>query len=651
MNEMMGILYVVRFVLCGVALGVFFAKLNIFTNYSKNCVFGIGFCSTPFFISLFDYVGGLIISGIPAFILVICLPLLAIIYITMPSNRQIIFKMINEYKSFISGFKGKKYWIINSFEKVYKSIVLSGSFLLTIILFAYFIFACNRDLIESDRSHYELQARYFAETRDSVSIDNYEDEKYGTVFRDDHGPLWAVYIADARMCSLEKEDYFNPLTIDMAYIMAVICWLGMITVTALIITGSIWSGLLAILMAGMYKYSFFYSIIGSRDAFRIIGILLLGLYVLEICLRLYKRADLKEQVVKRNDSVATILFCYLCMQGHGGNAYVMLGLFIVFGLIALIKKMQLKELIGMAVCVLAGTVSGALKTIFMYLETGNLSSNSTLVFEGTKAAERYKQMGQEDALSTSASAAYEFADKIIVFLGIAGIIYCMATLYIKLKNHEKKIYIIEIFSLLTIGMLLPVSGIMNFIGYNVSLYFIYQVRYRLYFLVLFSIVAAGVLTKIIQNNRKSNCVICGSTVLIIALSLNSTLSMYNSWNVKYYNSSVTASYKKYAEEIEEYAGNGNIYVMDQVFAYYFHKNPKLLYAPVARKLIVAKTEKEIERAIKEQNIKVIAFHPPEGWTFDFWLLPFYKYIENDENAEQIVLEAENGSELTIFVIK
>lgn len=651
MNEMIGMLYVVRFVLCGVALGVFFVKLNIFSNYSTNCVFGIGFCSTSLFISLFDYICGLIIPGIPAFILVIFLPLLAITYIMIPSHRQIIFKIENEYKSFISEFRGKKYWKINSFEKVYKCIVLSGSCLLAIILFTYFIFACNRDLIESDRSHYELQARYFAETRDSISIDNYEDEKYGTVFKDDHGPLWPVYIADARMCSLEKSDYFNPLTIDMAYIMTVICWLGMITVTALIITGSIWSGLLAILLVGMYKYSFFYSIIGSRDAFRIIGILLLGLYVLEICLRLYKRNDVKEQIMKRKDSVAIIFFCYLCMQGHGGNAYVMLGLFIVFGCIALIKKMSLKELLRMAVCVLVGTVSGALKTIFMYLETGNLSSNSTLVFEGTKAAERYKQMGQEDALSTSASAAYEFADRIIVILGIVSIVYCMATLYIKLRDNEKNIYIIEIFSLLTIGMLLPVSGIMNFIGYNVSLYFIYQVRYRLYFLVLFSIVAAGVLTKLIRNNKKSGYVICGSTVLFILLSLNSTLSMYDSWNVEYYNSSVTASYKKYAEKIEEYAGNGNIYVMDQVFAYYFHKNPKLLYAPAARKLIIAKTEKEIERAIKEQNIKVIAFHPPEGWTFDFWLLPFYKYIQNDENAEHIVLETENGGELTIYVIK
>lgn len=651
MDEFFGIIYVLRFVICGVAFGVLFIKLNIFSNYSTNSIFGIGFCSTPFFLALFDYVCGMVFPGIPAFILVISLPLLAVIFIMTSSNKLLIYGVITKcIKKIVALYKNKKHAKLNIIELLYKSFILSGACLLVIVLFVYFIMACNRDLYESDRSHYELQARYFAETRESISIDNYKDEKYGTVFTDDHGPLWPVYIADARMVSLEKGDYFNPLTIDMAYIMAVICWLGMIILTALIITGSIWNGLLAVLIVGMYKYSFLYSIIGSRDAFRITGILLLGLYVLEISLRLYKRNNLKEQIIKGKDYAVTILFCYLCMQGHGGNTYVMLGLFAIFGSIALTKKMPLKELTGMAACVLAGTICGALKTAFMYLETGSLSSNSTLVFEGTEAAKRYKQMGKENPLSTSASAVYETSDMIIVFLGMACIIYCLGKLYLKRKNKEGKIRIIEIFSLLTLGMLLPISGIMNFIGYNVSLYFIYQVRYRLYFLVLFSIVGAGVIGTAIRDKKKiASELLCG-IVLIIGLSLKTTLNMYDSWNVEYYNS-MTASYKKYAKDIEEYADDGNIYVMDQVFAYYFRKNPKLLYAPVARELITARTEKEIEGVIKEQNIKVIAFHPPEGWTFDFWLLPFYKYIQNDENAEQIVLKAESGSELNIYVVK
>ena len=74
MRELLGLFYIVRFIICGVALGVLFIKVNIFTFYSKNCIFGIGFCSTPFFLSFIEYICCIFVPGIPAQILVFGVP-------------------------------------------------------------------------------------------------------------------------------------------------------------------------------------------------------------------------------------------------------------------------------------------------------------------------------------------------------------------------------------------------------------------------------------------------------------------------------------------------------------------------------------------------------------------------------------------------
>lgn len=645
MRELLGLLYVVRFVICSAAIGVLFIKLNVFTNYSRNCVFGIGCCSTPFFIALFDYMCGLFIPGVPVFVLVIFPLLLAIIFVMVPVHREMICGVMSDCKKgFMAEFKGEKHLEIPLVKRIYQYFVLLTACSLLVVLFVYFILISNRDLYESDRSHYELQARYFAETRESVSIDNYKDEKYGTVFMDDHGPLWSVYIADARMVSFGQDDYFNPLTIDIAYMILLICCLSMIVITTRILTNNIWSGLLALLIVGMYRYAFTFSIEGSRDSFRMIGILLLSLYVLEVCLRLEKQHKTPKRIFKRKDCIVTILFCYFCMQGHEGNVYIMLGLFVVFGFISLGRNIRMQELINIAICVFIGTLLGALKTIYIYMETGNLSSDTTLVFEGTMAAEKYKQLVQRTWSWGSVLDTYKASDFLIIFLGVLGIGYCLYIFYHKRKN---KIQTIEIYALLIIGMLMPLFGVMNFLGYDVALSFIYQLRYRLYFLILFSIIGAGVLNLLMEKNL----VVCGSAILVALLSFKSTLESYNTWDVATVNS-ITASYKEYAREIDNYAEEGSVYVMSQKFAYYFYdNNPKLLYAPCARQLVIARTNREVEDAIKEQNIKVIAFEPTDGVTYDFEQLPFYNYLQYNENVEQIILNAEGGDTLPIFVIE
>lgn len=715
MRELLGVLYVIRFLLCGTAFGIFLIKLDIFTNYSKNLVFGVGVCSTPFFIAFWDYIWCLFFPGIPIPVLLLSLPLLSGIYLILPSNRRELCRIWKNTKEFIKNifFTGKtKYGITlcvvlslfftaillfmaygkndfsihiqqlftqivnkvsdslliktvillefflyiffkkkifnhKKFEALYKYLILLNTGLLTGILVSFCVQCADYNLFEHDRSHYELQARYFAEERDSISIDNYYDERYGTVFRDDHGPLWPVYIGDARMASLEKDDYFNPFTIDLAYYLATACCFGMMLLTTCILIGCRIEGMLALLIMCMYRYAWHFHILGSRDSFRIIGILMLSLYVLEICIRIFKRKGPHEKCLKKYEYFVIIFFCFLCMQGHGGNTYIMLGLFFAFGCMAVIKGMCLKELIGMSVSVLAGTILGMVKSITIYLETGKLSSSTIQVFEGTQVAENYRNLRKTSFAWAAVPDTYTYSDLLIIGIGLFGMFFFLKCLFKKWRRKEREVSNIEIFSLLTVGMLLPLTGLLNFLGYNASLSFILQLRYRLYFLMLFSIIGACLCEKVRKNKRWAE--LFGIVILISTLSLSNTLRYYlvrSAW----LNNSVTNSYRQFAADMERFSEDGNIYVVDEEFAYYFYKNPKLLYAPVAREVIVAQTEEEIKNAIKNLDIKVIAFNPPDTWAYDYQLIPFYEYLQDESNAKKVTLISDSGDELCIYVL-
>lgn len=716
MREFLGLLYVIRFLLCGTAFGVFLIKLNIFTNYSKNLVLGVGVCSTPFFIAFWDYILCLFLPGLPIPILLLSLPIVSSIYLIFPSNQRIIHKICKSIKESIKNhfFIGKvKYGIIISIvlsllftagllfmaygkndsatyiqqlflqiinkisdslvikvvillefffyilhikniinfkklETLYKCLILLNTGLLAGILVSFCVQCAGYNLYEHDRSHYELQARYFAEERDSVTIDNYHDERYGTVLKDDHGPLWPVYIGDARMASLGKDDYFNPLTIDLAYYLATACCFGMMILTTWILIGCRIEGMLALLIMCMYRYAWHFHILGSRDSFRMIGILLLALYVLEISIRIFKTNHPHERCLKKYEYFIIILFCFLCMQGHGGNTYIMLGLFLTFGCMAVVKRMRLQELIGMSMSVLIGTVLGMLKTITIYLETGYISSSTIRVFEGTEVAENYKNMQNTSFAWAAVPDTYTQSDLLIIVIGLFGMFFFLKSLFKKWRKKEREVSNIELFSLITAGMLIPLTGLLNFLGYNTSLSFIWQLRYRLYFLMLFSIIGACICEKARKNKRWVE--LLGIVILISTLCFSNTLRYYLARSTTMDNS-VTNSYRQFAANMERYSKDGNIYVVDEEFAYYFYKNPKLLYTPAAREVIVAETEKEIKDAIKNLDIKVIAFNPPDTWAYDYQLLPFYEYLQDERNAKQVTLTAENGDKLDIYVLK
>ena len=194
--------------------------------------------------------------------------------------------------------------------------------------------------------------------------------------------------------------------------------------------------------------------------------------------------------------------------------------------------------------------------------------------------------------------------------------------------------------------MMPLTGVMNFMGYNIALSYLRDTRYRLYFFVLLAIIGASAVKIYVKNNCRFKW---AGILLIVMLAFNSSMIPFKDMDVTEANS-MTGSWREFAERVEELAGDGEIYVQHEAFAYYFYKAPKLLYHPIVRELMIAKDEEEVEKVIKELNISVITFHPSMG-RYDFELLPLYDYLENSPDVEKMTLKASNDSNLPLYLIK
>ena len=207
------------------------------------------------------------------------------------------------------------------------------------------------------------------------------------------------------------------------------------------------------------------------------------------------------------------------------------------------------------------------------------------------------------------------------------------------------------------GMLLPLTGVLDFLGYECSRWFIAQIRYRMYFIMLLAIAGAWLLTRKYTDNLLKSFIAC-VLVIVGCLCLNAEYSRYSRYNINWLNTtiSIVRDYNRVANLLATDEFKGDIFTNDQVLLYHLYRNqslrhPKLLYHIYAKDLIQAKTDAEIEEAIFKLNIGIIIL-PQNGVAYhDYSLLPFWKYINESKTVSKLNLQDKfKRFKKTVFVI-
>lgn len=687
------ILYMVRIGLVGTAVGVLFMRTALFCKMRNGQIMAVGIASTPMIVSLADYLLGFVFIGWSSWFYYLVPVVVSVVWMLFHDNYKVVLSAFSEigqytrkvikkagdwifldfiiamgvvslesllynnscsFEEFRSAYVRPVFQSLNkpgmaagiiflavvaaSFTYAVMRMRKDGSLRMNVLLSAFMIlvgcgifigmsFNAQPD-IDSDRAHYQLDARYFCEDKNSWEIDNYTDEKYGSSLRDDHGPLWIMNLTDAQVLA-DAVGLDDPVRIvNYAIFWTYCCFYILLFLTASFISGKYSAGVVSLLLFNLYRYEVL-MIMGSRDAFRFIGLLLLYLYVSNIL------AEIMEGKARWYHYAFMTLFCYLSMNGHEGNVYIMLGMFLVVAVILIVKKTRLKNILLSGSAVLCGTLLGISKTISIYMETGRISSSTILPFHDTPVIQQIAEVNEKRADWETIWESYSLS---VLFMMVIGIIALIVMIAVSTVKKDKNLLI---YGILIAGMLLPMTGIMDWIGYECSRWFVEQLRYRMYFLMLFAIMGGWMLTR--SWAEKLLRYICGFMVAIVFglwLSVeNDRISFYNK---SYLTSCITVgeSYRELADTVASVT-DGNVFTRNQVILYYLHGTPKLLYHMYTEDLIQAKADAEIEAALEKLNVGAILL-PEDGLDYhDYSLLPFWDYINQNENFSQIKNE-DNG---------
>ncbi|MBR2674867.1 MAG: hypothetical protein IKE52_05375 [Mogibacterium sp.] len=619
-------LYFTRVVIIGLAIGVCFVRLRLFKKMSLNQTLLIGIASTPMLVSLFDYLLGFILVGAWSLLFYLLPIVFSIIIVAANKNYKLLAKACSEAKKYINEYgEGKESGRIGSR-------VRDVAYLAALLIFigtygVQSVFLIERPVLDPDRAHYELEARYFLEDKDSLAVDNYRDEKYGSSLEDDHGDLWVICLADAYIATDVAGSEETLICVNSSLLWTYFCFLLLLFLTASFTSKTYRAGIAAILLFNIY-HSTMDIIFGTRDAFRFVGLLLLLLYAIN------QYEDISSGRAKWYEYAFMALFCYLSMEGHEGNVYLMLGMFLVFALILLFMRTKFKDLVICGFSVLAGTLLGIKETITLFLTTGNLQSSTLLPFHDTPVIDQIAELNAGRADIEAIWASYSIPVRLMMLLGVIGLVSMLVYSIWKRKRTTL------IITLLICGLLLPMTGAMDWIGYDVSLWFFEQMRYRMTFLMLLAISGAWVLTRSIKSRHIlaifARIPFAAAFIAVMFFFLQVEQLRMVDYGELYLDYCIKRG--AYYEDIADRAAratHGSVFTQDQALLFYLHGNPKLLYHINAEDLIQAKTEEEIKAAIEKLNIGAIVL-PPNGLSYhDYALLPFWEYIISDESFGQI----------------
>lgn len=685
-------LYLIRVVIIGVAVGVFYIKCNLFGKMSRITIMMIGIASSPMFLSFFIYLLGLFFVGWSSWFYYVVPLIVAIVWIGCFKNYILILSVIKEagayltdqvknlgsglflnaigatgivffyalgfstndtFKEYVlaiyhslnlTGYLVAMFFVVSVFSTILyvtRKMVKDGVFIKNLFMLILFtVVGCSlylglsmngRPMRDTDRSHYEIEARYFAEDRNSWEIDNYTDEKYGSTLRDDHGPFWTVNLSDTYILAniLRIE---NPIRItNICILWAYICFHILLFSTASFIAGTKRAGTLALCLFDFYEHETSLMVYGSRDAFRFIGLLLLMLYVYNIF------SELLKNKVKGHQFLFLTLFCYFSMQGHEGNVYVMLGMFIFMGAVLLYYHVQARCLILCGISILFGTLLGITKTISLCLSTGRIDSSTLLAFHDTPVIAQMAENDAERIAWNTICASYSAPVFFMIILGVIGVI---GLLIISWKHKETETFI---YGIIIIGMIFPLTGVFDWIGYEFSRWCIEQLRYRMYFLMLFAITGAWMLTYS-WNSKRLRYILTWVVVFCFSVYLYQEDSKYKAYPRNHIvASNVLVEEYRQIGDIAAEASDGDAFVYNQVLLYYLKGNPRLIFHQYSEDLLQAKSEEEIQAAVDKLNIGTIIL-PASGLEYhDYSLLPFWKYINENDNFGMITQEERGGN--------
>lgn len=514
-----------------------------------------------------------------------------------------------------------------------------------------------------DESHYGMQARFFVEDRNSWEIDNYSGIKEGTILSDDHGPLWELVMADA--------EFFAEGKMNSGIVRMYISIIGILFYIAMfnyghILHGNI-CGILSVFLILFYRYSLSFTFGGDREAFRFLALFLFVIFIfsyIKSMINKENRIDFANNNRKKRmgDCISwfwgVLIIFYLGMNGHGSNVILLFSVFIIYTVFALYKKLDIREYIITGVGALIGVLLCLIKNIRRFFVEGSFTSSTTWAFRGTIAAEMTAETAEATGNWNTIIESYTQEEFILIGFGILSLLGLLGYFFIHKMQENTENNTLVFFNVwlntgISLGMLLPLTKVYDFLGYEFSKWLVGQLRYRIYFFVVFALLAASVIAIFCKSaKRYVKCFGWLSAIIVCIISIRVTGSRVEIPFLENNKESTVEYHIETSDNIvEKYHTDGNIFVSDQILGYFFKIPTKLGFTEYNHQILAATNELEVKAAIDELDMELFVFSYKDDY-YHYEVLPFYHYLTSsaDITREIYYRDDEKRCEIEIYKV-
>ena len=315
------------------------------------------------------------------------------------------------------------------------------------------------------------------------------------------------------------------------------------------------------------------------------------------------------------------------------------------------------DVLFLGLSTLAGVATCLVKNALLYIRTGKFRSYTSDVYKGTPAQAIFlsSKAVAGNPVKPSLLQNYMPQEKSVLLFAIivfvALMLWCALRMGKRTKakapGHGADTRKALICGLLFAGLLLPLTGLMNFIAGDVQAWFFQQLRYRMYIFIACGLLA-GVACAYFMKVCEGIGVLAGVVALIpLGLALSTTVERYPQ-NVSA-NEAVmeqVALYEAAARKVGAALTDGFALCNDQVLAWYLESPPKLTVCDYVKPLYQAVTGEELAAAIDALNLRVFVF----DWRGDQYCreMPFYACLNESGGWERRVIANGSGLKIEVF---
>ena len=586
-------LLAIELLLLGLGMGIVALAIPKAIPLPATGRFAFGFATTPFLVASIILFFTVIWPGIPKVVLALAPVVLAVALLW--HCRPLIAQLVRHRSH-------------TQLRDPVFLILLVGVIWTAVLVAFRIIYFAQEPLGNSDALYYLLEAKRFATQRSFSAIAGMRGLEDGTLRGDQHGPLWVAWLASALVWNTNPGDLLENTIVRLPFGASFFFFFfSVVAVASALRTRYV---ILVSLLASVAVPMLYGTLTdGSRDSFRLAGLLLLSSFLLA-----HLRPNLR-RVTSLSALIMSAALAAFAVQGHG-LALVLVPIVVsTWGVVVLAARLPFQRLVIVGCTLGIGFVIGALHVVDATWRTGSLTGDNVLEwdqvkgtpYEGSVEERNKRRIGNGDdpiwriALTVMRDRGWPSVGAFLVLIGGLGtLIHGAKTHFITIRQW-RAITVSAWF----LSYTLVVLGLFDFSRIQLGAWTILNSRYGMQWHMAAALVAAFGISLTLSRLRIRIPIL--AIVGALLLSLGTILLVVCTW--PYY---PTGVYQNVAATLKELVRplppSCRILSEEQGLPFYVEGQVVQIYSKYERDLLVARTPSELESLLAQQSFCVVVLY-------------------------------------------